>query len=167
VTSLRWQDWKIIGWYSRGNFYKNTKAFETALFSGQLERPPPNVDGPWTSTDKQGELPLDRLPPPVTVAQSAPRFSIDKKENYVSWMDFSFFLAVDPKQGLSLFDIRYKGQRLIYELALQEALAHYAGSDPQQSETLYFDTVDGMGDMLSPLVKGYDCPSHATYLDTP
>lgn len=82
-------------------------------------------------------------------------------------MDFSFFLAVDPKQGLSLFDIRYKGQRLIYELALQEALAHYAGSDPQQSETLYFDTVDGMGDMISPLVKGYDCPSHATYLDTP
>ena len=108
---------------------------------------------------------MDNLPPPVTVSQGATRFGVDMKEKYVAWTDFSFYLATSPEQGLSLFDIHYKGQRLVYELALQEALAHYAGSDPQQSETLYFDTLGGLGDQMFPLVKDYDCPNHATYLD--
>ncbi|KAF1967283.1 amine oxidase catalytic domain-containing protein [Bimuria novae-zelandiae CBS 107.79] len=165
VTSLRWQDWKITGWYSRGVFYENTRDFEAAVSSADFENPPPNVDGPWISTDKQGELPLDNLPPPATVSGGKRRFSVDRNENYVSWMDFSFYTATSPKEGLSLHDVRYKGQRVLYELALQEALAHYAGADPVQSETLYFDTFGGLGSEMFPLVKDYDCPSHATYLD--
>ncbi|KAJ4293307.1 hypothetical protein N0V90_008589 [Kalmusia sp. IMI 367209] len=143
----------------------NTTTFREAVFSPDFDKPKPNVDGAWTSTDKKGDLPLDDLPPPITVSEGKKRFSIDAKENFVSWMDFQFYLATSPDQGLSLFDIRYKDQRIIYELALQEALAHYAGSDPQQSETLYFDTFGGMGDAMVSLVKGYDCPSHATYVD--
>lgn len=166
VTSMQWEDWKIIGWYSQSKLYTSTKDFENALLSGELEKLPPNEDGAWTSTDKQGSFPNDNLPPPITKAQGPQRFGIDTEEQYVSWTDFSFYMATDPKQGVGLFDIRYKGERLIYELALQEAVAHYAGSDPQQSETLYFDTTEGMGDSLNTLVKGYDCPSHATYLDT-
>ncbi len=38
---------------------------------------------------------------------------------------------------MRLFDIKYKGERIIYELGLQEAIAHYAGNDPQQSGTAY------------------------------
>lgn len=162
VTNPRW---KVIGWYCRGKFYKTTEDFKKAINSPKFDLPKPNVDGEWTSTDKQGELPMDELPPPVTVAQSSSRFKIDTKENFVSWMDFKFYMAMSPDQGLSLFDIQYKGKRIMYEFGLQEALAHYAGSDPQQSETLYFDTFGGMGDSMISMVKGHDCPSHATYLD--
>lgn len=38
---------------------------------------------------------------------------------------------------MRLFDIKYKGERIIYELGLQEAIAHYAGNDPTQSGTAY------------------------------
>ncbi|PVI02589.1 amine oxidase catalytic domain-containing protein [Periconia macrospinosa] len=166
MTSRRWEDWHITGWYYRGIFYETTADFRAAVFSPGFEKPPPNVDGPWGSTDRQGEpMHLDELPPPITVSQGKKRFSVDLQENYVTWMDFAFFMATSTDQGLSLFDIQYKGKRIIYELSLQEALAHYAGADPVQSETVYFDTADGMGRTMLSLVKDYDCPNHATYMN--
>ncbi|KAH7128703.1 copper amine oxidase, partial [Dendryphion nanum] len=166
VTSRDWKEWKVTGWYSRGKFYNSTEAFRAAVFAPGFQKPPPNVDGPWASTSRQGEpLPLDKLPPPASVSQGSKRFSIDTKENFVSWMDFSFYISTSADTGPALFDVQYKGKRILYELGLQEALAHYAGADPVQSETLYFDTQGGMGTTLVPLIKDYDCPSYATYLN--
>jgi primary-amine oxidase len=93
------------------------------------------------------------------------RFELDAKESYVAWMGFSFYFAVSHDLGLSLFDINYKGNRLLYELSLQEALTHYAGSDPFASQATFFDSQTGFGTTIQPLVRGYDCPSHATYLN--
>ncbi|KAL1593838.1 hypothetical protein SLS60_010571 [Paraconiothyrium brasiliense] len=165
LAGPRWQDWKVTSWYYRGEYYKSTKGFEDAIYASTFEKPVPNVDGAWTSTDKHGELPLDGLPPPITVSEGSRRFTIDAKEEFVSWMDFRFYMTTSPELGLALFDIHFQDKRIIYELALQEALAHYAGSDPVLSETLYFDSFGGMGNSMVSLVKGYDCPSHATYLD--
>lgn len=41
---------------------------------------------------------------------------------------------------MRLYDVKFKGERIIYELGLQEAIAHYAGNDPVQSGTAYLDT---------------------------
>lgn len=49
----------------------------------------------------------------------------------------SSFPSFTRDTGMRLFDIKYKGERIIYELGLQEAIAHYAGNDPQQSGTAY------------------------------
>lgn len=166
LTSRNFQDWEATGWYYRGTFYETTDDFRKAVFSPGFEKPPPNTDGPWTSTDRAGDsLPLDELPPPVSVSEGGKRFSVDVQENYVSWMDFSFYMSVSKDSGLALFDIQYKGKRIMYELGLEEALTHYAGSDPVQSQTTYFDSQGGLGALLVPLVKGYDCPSYATYLN--
>lgn len=166
VTSRKWQDWKITGWYYHGIMYKSTEDLRTAISSPAFQKPLPNVDGSWTSTDRQGDpLPLDESTPPITESQGEKRFTVDDEESYVSWMDFSFFISTSTDQGLSLFDIQYKGKRIIYELALQEALAHYAGSDPVQSETLYYDSQGGMGRTIVSLIKGYDCPTYGTYLN--
>jgi primary-amine oxidase len=166
VTSRRPQEWKITGWYQRGLYYNSTKAFRAAILSPGFKKLPPNEDGLWTSTDKRGDpLPLDNLPPPITVSEGQKRFKVNTQDNFVSWMDFDFYVSTNQDQGVSLFNIRYKNKRIVYELALQEALAHYAGSDPQQSETLYFDSFGGMGNAILPLVKGYDCPAHATYMN--
>ncbi|CAO2648787.1 Nn.00g097360.m01.CDS01 [Neocucurbitaria sp. VM-36] len=166
LTSRNWEDWKATGWYSGGKFYESTEDFRNTVFSSNCTKPQPNVDGNWTSTDRQGEpLPLDELPPPVSVSQGTQRFKLDATEDYVSWMDFSFYFSVSRDVGLSLFDIQYKGKRLIYELSLQEAVTLYAGSEPFASQATFFDTVDGLGASLVSLVRGYDCPSHATYLN--
>ena len=58
-------------------------------------------------------------------------------------VDFSFYLSFSRDTGLRLFDIKYRGERIIYELGLEEAIAHYAGNDPAQSGTAYLDTVCG------------------------
>lgn len=67
---------------------------------------------------------------------------------------------------MALYDIRYKGKRVLYELGIQEALAHYAGNDPVQSGTAYLDSFYGFGPYAFELVKCYDCPAYATYLNT-
>jgi primary-amine oxidase len=77
-------------------------------------------------------------------------------------VDFTFFVATGPA-GVSLHDVRYKGERVVYELAMQEALAHYAGPDQVQTENSYLDvTIDFT---YYNLIPGYDCPSYATYTD--
>ncbi|OWP01446.1 hypothetical protein B2J93_5729 [Marssonina coronariae] len=86
--------------------------------------------------------------------------------NYVKWMDFEFYTPFSRDNGLSLYGVKYKGERIIYELGLQEALAHYVGNDPIQSGTSYQDTFYGFWRYAFELVKGYACPSYATYLNS-
>lgn len=59
--------------------------------------------------------------------------------------DFSFYITFTRDTGVRLFDIKYKGERIIYEMGLQEAIASYAGNDPVQSGTSYLDTYYGFG----------------------
>ena len=39
--------------------------------------------------------------------------------------------------GMRLHDIKFRGERIIYSLGLEEAIAQYAGNDPVQSGTAY------------------------------
>ncbi|KAI9168042.1 Membrane primary amine oxidase [Paramyrothecium foliicola] len=110
----------------------------------------------WNGED----LPHDDKAPPVTILPDGARHEFDPEQNYVSWMDFTFYVATGPA-GISLHDVRFKGKRIIYELAMQEALAHYAGPDWEQTYASYLDvTIDFTNFNLIP---GYDCPSYATY----
>jgi primary-amine oxidase len=49
---------------------------------------------------------------------------------------------------------------------MQEAVAHYAGSDPTQANSAYLDSLYGFGPFAFELLKGYDCPSYATYINS-
>ena len=82
-------------------------------------------------------------------------------------MDFSFYISFSRDLGMQLHDIHYKGERIIYEVGLQEAVAHYASaSDPFQGSNAYLDSVYGFGVSTFQLVSGFDCPAYATYLNT-
>lgn len=59
----------------------------------------------------------------------------------------------------------FGGERIIYELSPQEAMAQYSGSDPHQSATVWLDRAFGMGGNVREVIVGYDCPEHATLLD--
>ncbi|GKT48762.1 primary amine oxidase, liver isozyme [Colletotrichum spaethianum] len=166
VTGRDPSKWKLEGWLYNDIFYETTEKFRTAYWNG-LPKLPANYEGDWARTDQQGPLmPYDKMTPPVPVAPSGSRFAIDQQRNYVEWMDFSFYISFRRDTGVALYDIRYKGELLLYELGLQEALAHYAGSDPVQSTTAYLDSEYGFGVYAFELVTGYDCPEYATYLNT-
>ena len=86
---------------------------------------------------------------------------------------FEFYVAFSQSTGISLFDIKFKDERIIYEvrllhsflqgnrltliqlqLGMQEALAHYAGADPTQGAQYFLDTFFSMGVRMFELVPG-------------
>jgi primary-amine oxidase len=126
---------------------------------------PLNLNGDWTETEDLSEGdPRRHKPPPVMVQPQGSRVSINK-QSLVSWMGFEFFISTTSDTGVALHDIRFNGESVIYELGLQEALAHYAGDDPSQGGLEFLDTSFNMGLRMFELVPGYDCPAYATFLD--
>lgn len=50
-------------------------------------------------------------------------------------MGFSFYLSFQEETGMQFHDIRFKGERILYELGIQEALAHYVRQPPSDFYT--------------------------------
>ncbi|CAJ2507483.1 Uu.00g086690.m01.CDS01 [Anthostomella pinea] len=167
VTGRDPSQWKLEGWLYDNVFYETTEAFRTAYWSGAVPKLAANTEGSWTETDPQdANMPYDSNYPPKTIAPSGSRFGVDYERKYVEWMEFSFYIGFSRDVGVTLYDIKYQGQRILYELGLQEALAHYAGGDPVQSGTSYLDTFYGFGPYAFELIPGYDCPEYATYFNS-
>lgn len=160
-------DWTAGQIYYNGVLYDNEHEFRTALQNGKVLRTPRNMDGSWTDTEDFDSEPAGReLPPPVSVQPYGPRYRLDREQQFISWFGFEFYITTAQATGLTLFDIRFKGERVMYELGLQEALAHYAGDDPMQGGLEFLDSFFGMGKSMYELVPGYDCPAYADYLDS-
>ncbi|CAK5278719.1 unnamed protein product [Mycena citricolor] len=166
VTGRDPSQWRVLGWLYGDIFYSTTAEFRSAWEKPDFVKYEINQSGDWVGSDRVGTpFPGDTLPAPILVQPSAQRFSVDESQRYVEWMDFSFYLTFTRDTGLRLYDIRYKGERIIYELGLEEAIAHYAGNDPVQSGTAYLDTFYGFGTFAFELVPGFDCPSYAHFLN--
>ncbi|KAH8888326.1 putative membrane copper amine oxidase [Thozetella sp. PMI_491] len=167
VTGRDVSQWKLEGWLYNDIFYETTDDFRAAYFAPGFEKLGTNEDGEWAQTDPLGDpLPFESIYPPTQIAPSGARYALDAEQKYIEWMGFSFYVGFTRDTGMGLYDIRYKGERILYELGLQEALAHYAGNDPVQSSTAYLDSYYGFGPYAFELVQGYDCPAYATYLNS-
>ncbi|KAJ7641294.1 copper amine oxidase [Roridomyces roridus] len=166
ITGRDPSKWRVLGWLYGDIFYETTEAFRNAWSSPDFVRYELNLPGSWIGSDRVGEaLPADERAAPIFVQPDGQRFSVDEEQKYIEWMDFSFYLTFTRDTGIRLFDIKYKGERIIYELGLQEAIAHYAGNDPVQSGTAYMDTFYGFGPYAFELVAGYDCPTYSHFLN--
>ena len=166
ATSPNPDDWTVGQYYYNGIIYESAEIFRAAVAEPDFVRTPPNLDGPWTETEDYTSAPAGReLPPPVAIQPYGPRYKFDKEENFVSWFGFEFYFTTAISTGVSIFDVRFKGDRIVYELGLQEAMAHYAGDDPMQGGLEFLDTFFGMGKNAFELVPGYDCPAYADYVD--
>ena len=86
------------------------------------------------------------------------------ENNHIEYMGWSFDFRIRTTSGPQLFDIRFNGERIVYELSLQEPASFYAGFSPSQSYSNYLDTAWAIGANLE-LVKGVDCPKTATFFD--
>ena len=82
-------------------------------------------------------------PAPLPVAPGGSRYSVDEEKSFVHWQDFTFYYTFSRDTGIRLFDIKYKGDTIIYELGLEEAIAHYAAIFPLRLSS---------GDMLTATV---------------
>jgi len=80
----------------------------------------------------------------------------------VEWGDWSFTAVYRPSTGPALVDVRLKGERTLYELSLQDAMAAYSGDTKQAF--FYADAAWSMSMNSVSLVPGVDCPVGATFL---
>lgn len=130
----------------------------------------PIATDPWGYTSAEIE-PRFGLRPPSQATATAPAnqapFTIEGST--VAWDMWRFHLRADKRPGLVLSRIEAKdGDRwrsVLYQAHLSEVFVPYM--DPGQGYywRTYMDSGEyGFGLFLSPLKKGADCPSHATFL---
>lgn len=167
VSTRNTSNWKALQLYYDNVLYDSVSELRQAMASPDFRKIGLNLDGEWTTIEDFSKGPPERdLPPPTMVQPSHARFNIDQKERFVSWLGFEFFISTSLDVGATLHDINFNGDRVIYEIGLQEAMVHYAGNDPFQGGQAYLDTTTEMGAEMFELVPGYDCPAYATFLST-
>ncbi|NXU92578.1 AOC1 oxidase, partial [Xiphorhynchus elegans] len=85
--------------------------------------------------------------------------------NRLEYGGWSLAFRLRSSAGLQLFDVRFGGERLAYELSVQEAIAFYGGHSPAAMQTKYMDAGWAMGASSYELARGVDCPETAAFLD--
>lgn len=150
------REWKVLHWFYNNVLYNSTEEFREAWATPGFVITPPNLDGEWTHIDSfasyEKQPRVDGATPGTDSSNQS--FEFDKKQNYISWKGFEFYMAFSAATGLTLYDIRFQGERVLYELGLQEALSQYAGIDPVQGAAKYLDSFWGMGETMFELVPG-------------
>ncbi|XP_009899170.2 membrane primary amine oxidase [Dryobates pubescens] len=160
---LRVSHWQLRQVFYNGQYLASTQDLEDAFVTGtleviRLEKPQPEA---VLGSMRPRQEPAS--PGPLHYEPRGPRYSV--KHNRVTFQGWSVTFGMNPNSGPRLFDIRYRGKRIIYELSLQEALALYGSNCPGGMSTRYLDGSFGIGRFAYELVRGLDCPYTATYVD--
>ena len=165
-------------WYASDFFYLNQGPFASseelaeAYRNGSLRKfvLPKGyrlTNGQDFSLLRNRSLPLrehSKLPPPRTYEPKGPRYTI--KDNVISWMDWQFEFTVHLIKGPAIFDVKFKGSRIAYEISLQDITLVYAsgttgaGVDPP----VISDTEFSLGSKLLKSRLGFGCPERASLL---
>ncbi|XP_040473650.1 retina-specific copper amine oxidase isoform X1 [Falco naumanni] len=163
-SSLDISRWAVSKVFYNGQYYRDMIQLESAYVQGRISvekvKAAPR-DGDFSSMKPRA--PSAALFP-LQYEPQGPRYSV--RDNRVLFQAWSFAFGMSVHRGLRLFDIRHKGERVAYEISVQEALSVYGSNCPGGMSTRYMDGSFGIGHYTSPLVRGVDCPYSATYVDT-
>lgn len=100
-----------------------------------------------------------------TPQQESPKSSTprtESQESGVAWGPWSFSVTQRPSTGMAITDIKFRGERVAYELALMDSQAIYGGS--ARDQFMYSDSAYTMSQWSTSLEPGVDCPEDATFL---
>ncbi|XP_051496226.1 membrane primary amine oxidase-like isoform X2 [Apus apus] len=160
---LHVSQWQLRKVFYNGQYFPSTGDLENAFVANMLEVV--RIKKPLAEVVLGSMRP--RRPPgsmgPLQYEPLGPRYSV--RDNHVTFQGWSITFGMSPNSGPRLFDIRFRGERIIYELSLQEALALYGSNCPGGMSTRYLDGSFGIGRFAYELVRGLDCPYTATYMD--
>uniref|UniRef100_A0ACB8ETA2 Uncharacterized protein n=1 Tax=Sphaerodactylus townsendi TaxID=933632 RepID=A0ACB8ETA2_9SAUR len=162
-SSLNINEWTVKDVFYNGRYYRDMVQLEREFTTGHV--PVKMIKRGLAGGDFSSLKP--RVQPtgsgPFYYEPSGPRYSV--KNNQVVSLLWSFAYRMDTSKGLRLFDIRFRGQRIVYELSVQDAMSVYGSNSPGGMSTRYMDGNFGIGRLTHSLVRGVDCPYFATYLD--
>ncbi|XP_066477629.1 amine oxidase [copper-containing] 3-like [Tiliqua scincoides] len=162
-SNLDASQWKVLKVFYNGQYFENMEDLESQFNQGHVKvvkvKKAPS-DGGYSSLKQR--VPHTG-PGPLHYEPRGPRYRI--RNNQVDFMSWSFAFGMDAYGGPRVFDIRFKGERIVYELSLQDASAIYGSNSPSPMQARYMDLSFGLGNDAFTLIPGIDCPYLATYLD--
>ena len=159
--------YKIEKIYHAGEMFLSLEALAQAYKDGSLRKTripyPDTVSDPFAMLTRHGILfPTEPSPSPIEFEPAGKRYSI--KGRHVSYMGWDLDLRLSTISGPQLFDIRYRGTRIVYELSLQDIAVYYSAHNPANRFADYIDSIGLIGLKSRGLVAGSDCPRHSTFL---
>ena len=153
-------------WF-RGETYKN---FEE--MAEKYSKPPGTGEPPVFENNKDLYSSLHHRGDPVPERnQRGPRSFMPDGRRYtvtghhVEWQGWSFDFNMRSIIGMQVHDLRFKGERIAYELSLSELGIIYSGASPITVRSAYLDTPWFIGRQAFQLFPGLDCPDHGTFFD--
>jgi len=156
------ETWTAVNISICGQFYENAEELLTAYSQGkfwqcngtQRTRYSWDVPGPFPGPGKFPEPPIGR------VGQS---WKVSPKGS-IQWKDWKLIATVRPASGLALHDLRFRDERILYELSLNDCHAYYAGPEPRK-QYHFSDKAYSMAQISGDMVAGLDCPADASFIE--
>ncbi|XP_052106452.1 putative amine oxidase [copper-containing] isoform X3 [Mytilus californianus] len=143
----------IVAYYNTNKEYINKVPFPTR--TGKNDK----------SINSRGEPSFNKpLKEPSQVSPDGIRYNINDRHVSYSYWEFDVGMAVF--YGPRLNDIRYKGDRIAYEISLQELANFYSGDKPQEHVLFFLDSMFKIGAYAKYLHPGVDCPNDATFISS-
>jgi len=167
VTSSNTEEYFIDKIYYGGDKFESLEDLKTAYQYGSVQKtsvPYPKLDKNLYSTmHRRGKMHTD-VPkqPPREYEPEGKRYSIQGRQ--LSYMGWRFDLRMSPTHGPQMFDIRFNGDRIAYEISLEDIAVFYSANNPAIRFADYVDSVGMIGNKVRSLVADADCPGHATFI---
>lgn len=153
-------------WYA-GKLYNTVDELVSGYNSSSIPKVklqmPKNGPDLFSSIHRRGEEePLQSKRPPKLVEPDGKRYSLSNRQvNYLGWQ---FNFRMSSLSGPQLFDVRFKGDRIAYEISLQELVVVYSAHNAMHQVTDVADSAGYIGTMAKSLVPGADCPESSTFI---
>ncbi|XP_071160749.1 putative amine oxidase [copper-containing] [Mytilus edulis] len=148
------------------NSLEQTVAYFNTYKAYIVKLPYPTSNGKKDRTvNSRGKPSFNRpLKDPSQVSPDGIRYNIN--DRHVSYTYWEFDVGMSVFYGPRLNDIRYKGERIAYEISLQELATFYSGDKPQEHILNFLDTTWKIGALAKYLHPGVDCPNDATFISS-
>lgn len=154
--------WRLHSIVYNYQFFAEISDFTSAITAGSVtikDLPPYEANPFWQTLEKRPSLRPDNCKPPAANVEPGARYSVDG--GYVSWLGWRFHITNRPRTSMAIHDVSFLGQRIAYELSLQELQAVYSGYSPSMGNKFLYDTNFYFGSTNRQLVEGVDCPKGA------
>jgi primary-amine oxidase len=101
--------------------YTSLQQLREAWESGSIEkRPFVTSDESFIRKDRVGPVREleDRMAPTITEPEGK-RYKLDEENKYIEYLGWKFYTRFDRDVGIQFYDVKFKEERILYELSLQ------------------------------------------------
>lgn len=161
-------DWTVTRVIYNGQLFYEIDDLVERYAEGSLRKIQPimdSVDAQFSTFTRRGHHSFDTpLRGPRLLEPDGHRYSID--DQFVQYFGWSFNYHMHTCTGLQILDVHFQGDKIAYEVSLQDITAFYTGYSPETSWLGLYGMSWLLGASSYELVPGIDCPATASFRDS-